>query len=139
MSMLPIRRSPMPPDADVSAGQGAAQRDTAGATGRFGQGDTGAGLSSARTPAIEMGLRDRAVSFAAVSTLRQVREDADRLAVDMGRVASARRAVSSVQRLVEQLRDVAVVSLDRSMEPASRATLQRQVDRTLADIEPAYW
>ena len=53
----------------------------------------------------------------------------------MDQVLGARRAVSSVRRLVEQLRDVAVVSLDRSLEPAGRATLQRQVDRTLADID----
>jgi len=40
-----------------------------------------------------------------------------------------------VQKLVEQLRDVAAVSLDRSLQPMDRVALQRQVDQTLSEID----
>jgi hypothetical protein len=137
MSMLPVRRSPVPHDADVVAGHGASSRDLAGATTRSGRADADLGVepTSAQSPAVEAEGRDWAGSRVAASTLRQVRDDADRLATELEQVVGARGAVGHVRQLVEQLRDVAVVSLDRSLEPANRAALQRQVDRTLADID----
>jgi hypothetical protein len=67
--------------------------------------------------------------------LRQARDAAEQVAGHLEQLIGAHKSLGSVQKLVEQLRDVAVVGLDRSLAPTGRVTLQRQVDLSLADID----
>jgi hypothetical protein len=70
-----------------------------------------------------------------ISRLHDARDQAARSGGSLEQIAGASDGVARVQVLVGQLRDVAVISLDWALGAADRATLQRQVDRTLAEID----
>jgi hypothetical protein len=70
-----------------------------------------------------------------ISLLHDARDQAARIGESLEQIAGVGDGVARVQLLVGQLRDVAVVALDRVLGPADRATLQRQVDRALAEID----
>jgi flagellin-like hook-associated protein FlgL len=69
------------------------------------------------------------------ASLRQARDQAQHIAGQLAQLGDARKALGSVQQFVEQLRDVAVVSLVRTLAPSGRVALQRQLDSTLGDID----
>lgn len=71
----------------------------------------------------------------AVTTLNEARDRAGRVAEDLIQLEAAGAGLARVQKLVGRLRDVAVVALDRGLHPADRATLQRQVDLVLTEID----
>jgi hypothetical protein len=71
----------------------------------------------------------------ALGTLHEARVRAGRVAGGLDQVAAAGDGLTQVQKLVGRLRDVAVVAIDRGLQPADRATLQRQVDLALAEID----
>jgi len=70
-----------------------------------------------------------------VTTLNEARDRAGQVAGSLELLATAGDGVTRVQKLVGRLRDVAVVATDRSLQPADRATLQRQVDLALSEID----
>jgi hypothetical protein len=71
----------------------------------------------------------------AVMILNEARDRAGRVAEGLKQLETAGAELARVQQLVARLRDVAVVALDRSIHPAERAALQRQVDLVLTDID----
>lgn len=71
----------------------------------------------------------------ATLALREVRDEASVLARSAEQLTAAGAAVNRVQRLVERLRDAAVVGLDRGIHPRDRAALQKQVDLSLREID----
>ena len=71
----------------------------------------------------------------AVPMLHEARDQAARVAGGLEQVEAAGAGLSRVQQLVGHLRDVAVVAVDRGLQPADRATLQRQVDLMLTEID----
>lgn len=71
----------------------------------------------------------------AASTLNETRDEAGRLADGLSHLESAGDGLQQVQKLIGQLRDVAVVAVDRGLHPAERAALQRQVDEALGAID----
>lgn len=71
----------------------------------------------------------------AISTLSDARDQAGRLADGLDQLEAAGDGLQQVQKLVRQLRDIAVVAVDRGLQPADRATLQRQVDQALGEID----
>jgi flagellin len=71
----------------------------------------------------------------AVPLLHEMRDQAVRIAGDLEQFEAAGAGLSRVQQLVGRLRDVAVVAVDRRLQPADRAALQRQVDLMLSEID----
>jgi flagellin len=70
-----------------------------------------------------------------VPMLNEVRDRAVLVAGRLEQLVAAGDGLTRVQKLVGRLRDVAVIAIDRSLQPADRATLQRQVDRVLTEID----
>jgi hypothetical protein len=71
----------------------------------------------------------------AVTSLNEARDQAALLAGGLEQLAAAGDGLGRVQKLVARLRDVAVVAVDRGLEPADRAALQRQLDLMLTEID----
>jgi hypothetical protein len=137
MSSLPVRQSPTPRDADVYAGRGAPSRDAGRAAAQAAATEIEAAPDalSTPTPAVTSDGQEGGGNRAAVAALRLARDEADRIADTFDQIVGAQRAVGTVRRLVEQLRDVSVVGLDHTLQPSHRAMLQRQVDRSLGEID----
>ena len=57
------------------------------------------------------------------------------VAGDLEQLEAAGAGLARVQQLVGRLRDVAVFAVDRGLQPADRAALQRQVDLALSEID----
>jgi flagellin len=72
-------------------------------------------------------------AFAAI--LNETRDQATQVADGLDQLSVAGDALTRVQRLVGRLRDVAVVALDVNLQPQQRATLQRQIDLLLDEID----
>jgi len=125
----------MPRDADVLAGRGARSGGTNDAATRLNEPDSPSGTDRDSHLASEPALLETSSARAASALLRQAGEAAEHLSASLEQIAGARSALGDVQKLVEQLRDVAVVSLDRSLQPMDRVALQRQVDRALSAID----
>ena len=135
MSVPPLRR--LPRDADSLTGRGEQPRNTSDVASRASRPGGGAGvdLTSVDSPAARRSTSVDWDSRTAGAALRQAWADAERAADNLDQVAGARKALGNVQKLVEQLRDVSVVGLSRSLAPSERVTLQRQVDQTLGEID----
>jgi hypothetical protein len=71
----------------------------------------------------------------AVTILNEARNRALQVGNSLEQLAVTGAGLTRVQKLVERMRDVAVVAFDRSLEPAERARLQRQVDLALTEID----
>jgi hypothetical protein len=71
---------------------------------------------------------------AAVTVLNEARDQAAVVAAGLDQLEAAGAGLARVQQLVGRLRDVAVVAVDRGLQPADRAALQRQVDLALSEI-----
>ena len=67
--------------------------------------------------------------------LNEARDQAALAAGGLELLEAAGDGLARVQKLVGRLRDVAVVAVDRGLQPADRAALQRQVDLVLTEIE----
>jgi flagellin len=72
-------------------------------------------------------------AFAAI--LNEARDQAAEVADDLDLLGAAGDGLARVQRLVGRLRDVAVVALDVTLQPAQRAAFQKQVDLLLGEID----
>jgi flagellin-like hook-associated protein FlgL len=70
-----------------------------------------------------------------VTMLNEARDQATVAAENLERLEAAGAGLARVQQLVGRLRDVAVVAVDRGLQPADRAALQRQVDLALSEID----
>lgn len=71
----------------------------------------------------------------ALTVLHGARGRAAWAAEGLEQLEAAGGGLARVQKLVGRLRDVAVVAVDRGLQPADRATLQRQVDLMLTEID----
>ena len=71
----------------------------------------------------------------AVTILNEARTQAAVVAGGLEQLEAAGAGLTRVQQLVGRLRDVAVVAVDRGLQPADRASLQRQVDLALSEID----
>jgi hypothetical protein len=69
--------------------------------------------------------------------LNEARDQAGQIASELDQLGIASDGVTRVQRLVGRLRDMAVVGLDLNLQPPQRATIQRQVDALLDEIDLA--
>jgi flagellin-like hook-associated protein FlgL len=135
MSVPPIRRLFLSDNADVLTGRGARSGGTNDAATRLNEPDSPSVTDRDAHLASEPALLETSSARAASALLRQAGEAAEHLSASLEQIAGARSALGDVQKLVEQLRDVAVVSLDRSLQPMDRVALQRQVDRALSAID----
>jgi hypothetical protein len=70
-----------------------------------------------------------------VTVLNEARDEAGRLADALSQLDGAGTGVARVAKLLGRLRDVTVVAMDAGLQPADRATLQRQVDLVLGEID----
>jgi ElaB/YqjD/DUF883 family membrane-anchored ribosome-binding protein len=70
-----------------------------------------------------------------IGALHEARDQAARIGVQLDGSEAAVAGLSQVQKLVARLNDMAVVGLGRGLPPGQRATLQRQVDQALHDID----
>lgn len=70
-----------------------------------------------------------------VRILNEARDRAAAIARGLDQLAAAGVGLVRVQQLIGQLRDVAVVAVDRGLRPADRASLQRRVDEALTEID----
>ena len=70
-----------------------------------------------------------------VTILNEARDRAAVAAEGLAQLEAAGAGLARAQKLVGQLRDVAVVAVDRGLQPADRAALQRQVDQALTEID----
>jgi hypothetical protein len=135
MTVRPVWQ--LPRDADSLTGRGDLSRGTDDAVQRASR--------AGAAPLTDLAGADPAVdgpatagfwgSRVASASLRQSRIDAEQAAANLDQIDGARTALRGVQKRVEQLRDVAVVGLSQSLPPMGRVTLQRQVDRTLGEID----
>jgi flagellin len=129
---LPSHRSPR--DGDPLSGRrglvGGSRGAAASSAGSLGSGLESSLSSSLLPPALVA--RD---GRGAVTILNEARGQAEQFATDLEHLDTAEAGLSQVQRLVGRLRDVAVVALDRGLQPAQRAGLQRQVDLALGEID----
>ena len=111
-------------------------------------------LAATHGPAAFGALRDADAAFAAafsgeplspavladdgrgtVTILNEVRDRVAGVAEGLDQLESAGAGLARVQTLVGRLRDVAVFAVDRGLQPADRAALQRQVDQALTEID----
>jgi hypothetical protein len=111
-------------------------------------------LAGAHAPAASIALRDADAAFSAASSgeppspavladdgrgtvtmLNEVRDRADGVVEGLDQLEAAGAGLAQVQALVGRLRDVAVFAVDRGLQPAERAALQRQVDQALTEID----
>jgi hypothetical protein len=70
-----------------------------------------------------------------VALLSETRDRALEVGSSLEQLASAGDGLTQVQKLVERMRDAAVVAMDRSLQPPERARLQRQIDLALSEID----
>lgn len=70
-----------------------------------------------------------------VASMQETRDRASQLGERLELLEAAGAGLTRVQILVGRLRDAAVVAVDHGLQPADRATLQRQVDVMLTEID----
>ena len=70
-----------------------------------------------------------------LARLSETRDQAARVGDGLATLEAAGDGLARVRHLVGRLRDIAVVALDRGLQPADRAALQRQLDRALTEID----
>ncbi len=135
MPVSPVPSSRPSRDNDALAGRGGLVGGSrAPATRQIG-GGPGAGPDAASTDGADQPALLTDDGRGVVTILNEARDLALQVGDGLDQLTTAGDGLTRVQKLVDRMRDMAVVAMDRSLEPAERARLQRAIDLSLTEID----